>query len=93
MPLQLMASLHYQTEAVHDGTKEAMLLEHMLISHHGQPQFGSAKKPLTAEALVLWYVDTIDSKVRTLEDELNKIDEGEFTQPIGVLDKQKMFKA
>jgi len=87
MEIKLMAK-----ELGYENTKEAMLLEHMLISHHGMPQFGSAKKPLTAEALVLWYIDSIDSKIRTLETELDKINEGEFTQPIGVLDKQKMYK-
>ena len=88
MEIKMMAS-----KLGYDNTTEAMLLEHMLISHHGMPQFGSAKKPLTAEALVLWYVDSIDSKLRTLEGELDKIEDGEFTQPIGVLDKSKMFKA
>lgn len=88
MEIKMMA-----TKLGYDNTEEAMLLEHMLISHHGMPQFGSAKKPLTAEALVLWYVDSIDSKLRTLEGELDKISEGEFTQPIGVLDKAKMYKA
>ncbi len=76
----------------YQDTEEALVLEHMLISHHGMPQFGSAKKPLTAEALVLWYVDSIDSKLRVLETELEKIESGDFTQPIGVLDKQKMYK-
>ncbi|MBR6072655.1 MAG: HD domain-containing protein [Acholeplasmatales bacterium] len=80
-------------ELGYDDTEEAMLLEHMLISHHGMPQYGSAKKPLTAEALVLWYVDSIDSKLRTLEGELEKCESGSFTQPIGVLDKMKMYKA
>lgn len=75
------------------NTEEAMILEHMLISHHGVPQFGSPKKPLTAEALVLWYIDTIDSKFRVLGEELAKINEGEFTESIGVLDKSKIYKA
>ena len=79
-------------ELGYQGKEEVMLLEHMLISHHGMPQFGSAKKPMTAEALVLWYVDTIDSKLRVLETELEKTEEGKFTDSIGVLDKQKMFK-
>ena len=69
-----------------------MLLEHMLISHHGVPQFGSPKKPLTAEALVLWYIDTIDSKFRVLGEELEKTKNGEFTEAIGVIDKSKIYK-
>ena len=78
--------LHYE------DTEEALILEHMLISHHGQPQFGAAKRPMTAEALVLWYIDTIDSKFRVLGDELNKIKPGEYTDQIGVLDRVKVYK-
>ena len=87
--MEIKAMAH---ELGYEDKEEALILEHMLISHHGMPQFGSAKKPMTAEALVLWYVDTIDSKLRVLETELDKIDSGKFTDSIGVLDKQKMFK-
>ena len=64
----------------------------MLISHHGLPQFGSPKKPMTAEALVLWYIDTIDSKFRVLGEELAKTKSDEFTEAIGVLDRSKIYK-
>ena len=50
--------------------KEVKALEHMLISHHGQPQFGAAKRPMTPEAVALWYIDTVDSKFRVLGEEL-----------------------
>lgn len=73
--------------------KEVLVLEHMLISHHGVPQFGSAKKPMTAEALALWYIDTIDSKFRVLEVELAKTNVGEFTDAVSVVDKMKFYKA
>ena len=75
-----------------ENTEEALVLEHMLLSHHGVPQFGAAKKPMIAEALLLWYIDTIDSKFRVLEEELPKIMDGDFTQPIAVLDKTKFYK-
>ena len=75
-----------------EDTNEVRLLEHMLISHHGQPQFGAAKKPATPEALALWYIDTIDSKFRVLGEELEKTEFGSFTDTIGVLDKIKVYK-
>lgn len=74
------------------GTKEVLYLEHMLVSHHGLPQFGAAKKPLTAEALCLWQIDTIDSKFRVLGEELAKTESGSYTESIGVLDKTKIWK-
>lgn len=79
-------------ELGYEQTEEVLMLEHMLISHHGQPQFGSAKKPMTAEALVLWYIDTIDSKFRVLGEELSKTESGNYTDSIGVLDRTKIYK-
>ena len=76
----------------YENEKEVMILEHMLISHHGIPQFGAAKKPMTPEALVLWYIDTIDSKFRVLGDELEKTESDSFTESIGVIDKGKIYK-
>ena len=75
-----------------EGAKEVEILEHMLISHHGQPQFGAAKRPMTPEAIALWYIDTIDSKFRVLGEELNKTESGHFTENIGVLDRIKVYK-
>lgn len=72
--------------------KEVKMLEHMLISHHGQPQFGAAKRPITPEAIALWYIDTIDSKFRVLGEELEKTQENSFTETIGVLEKIKIYK-
>ena len=48
--MEIKAMAH---ELGYEDKEEALILEHMLISHHGMPQFGSAKKPMTAEALVL----------------------------------------
>jgi 3'-5' exoribonuclease len=79
-------------ELGYEDSEEALILEHMLVSHHGQPMFGSAKKPMTAEALVLWYIDTIDSKFRVLGEELAKTPDKEFTDSIGVLDRTKIYK-
>jgi 3'-5' exoribonuclease len=41
----------------------AMLLQHMLLSHHGQYEFGSPKLPMTLEATILNYLDDLDSKI------------------------------
>ena len=41
----------------------ALLLEHILISHHGDFAFGSPKLPMTLEALILHHLDDLDAKV------------------------------
>src|SRR5580658_190498 len=42
------------------------LLEHLIISHHGQYEFGSPKLPMFPEALLLHYMDDLDSKMEAM---------------------------
>ncbi|MFI5106018.1 MAG: phosphohydrolase, partial [Terriglobales bacterium] len=42
------------------------LLEHLVISHHGQYEFGSPKLPMFPEALMLHYLDDLDSKMEAM---------------------------
>jgi 3'-5' exoribonuclease len=72
--------------------EEVLLLKHMILSHHGQLHFGSPKKPQTGEALLLWFIDTIDSKFTVLGEVLEDTAEGQFTQMISVLDKMRFYK-
>jgi len=46
----------------------ACLLKHMIISHHGSRDFGSPEPPKTLEAVLLNYIDEIDSKVNGIRD-------------------------
>lgn len=41
----------------------ATLLKHLLLSHHGQYLYGSPKKPMTLEAVMLHYLDDMDAKI------------------------------
>ena len=50
----------------------ARLVEHMIISHHGQLEFGSPKVPQFPEALLLHYLDDMDSKMECMRDMLAK---------------------
>jgi 3'-5' exoribonuclease len=42
------------------------LVEHLVISHHGQYEFGSPKLPMFPEALMLHYLDDLDSKMESM---------------------------
>ncbi len=43
--------------------RKAMLVKHMILSHHGQLEFGSPKRPKIPEALLLSYADDLDAKM------------------------------
>ena len=57
------------------------LLEHMILSHHGQLEFGSPKLPQFPEALLLHYLDDMDSKMECMRSlaEHDRLVEGCFT--------------
>jgi len=57
------------------------LLEHMILSHHGRLEFGSPKVPLFPEALLLHYLDDMDSKMECMRAAAEKgaMAEGLFT--------------
>ncbi|MFA5007171.1 MAG: HD domain-containing protein [Candidatus Izemoplasmatales bacterium] len=72
--------------------EETMLLQHIVLSHHYYGNFGSPKKPNVVEALVIHFIDNIDSKVTVVGEELAKVAPGAFTEPIGVIDKERFYK-
>ncbi len=76
----------------YEKEEAVLVLNHILLSHHGLPNFGAARKPATAEAMLIWYIDTIDSKFTVLGEELEKTQAGDFTQGIAVLDKTRFYK-
>ena len=48
------------------------LIEHMVLSHHGQLEFGSPKLPIFPEALLLHYLDDMDSKMENMRALIDK---------------------
>lgn len=69
-----------------------VLLEHMVLSHHGQLEFGSPVLPLTREALLLSMIDNLDSKMLVLDKAFVDVKPGEFTQKVFALDGRQFYK-
>src|SRR3974390_1370251 len=55
------------------------LIEHLIISHHGQYEFGSPKLPMFPEALMLHYLDDLDSKMESMRAQFER--EAELETP------------
>ena len=73
--------------------EKALMLEHMILSHHYEPEFGSPKKPLFPEAEVLHYLDVLDARMFDMEDALNGVEPGGFSDRIWTLDNRRIYKA
>jgi len=54
-------------------------LEHIILSHHGETQFGAPVKPLTREALLVHFIDNLDSKLKIMEEAFESVDSYGFT--------------
>lgn len=72
--------------------EEVMLLQHLVLSHHGKAEWGSPKPPLIKEAEVLHYIDNIDAKINMMDRALAKAKPGEFTEKIFALDNRMFYK-
>lgn len=67
------------------------LLQHMLISHHGKPEFGAAVKPAFIEAEVLSQLDLFDANMYEMADAVKGVKPGEFTGKLWMLDNRKIY--
>lgn len=71
--------------------EKAWLVEHMVLTHHYEPEFGSPKKPLFPEAEILHYLDVIDSRMYDMEDALSKTEKGEFSERVWTLENRRLY--
>lgn len=80
------------TEELNFPREKAIMLEHMILSHHYEPEFGSPKKPLFPEAEILHYLDIIDARMFDMQDALDKTRPGEFSERVWTLDNRRLYK-
>ena len=72
--------------------EKSVLLQHLLLSHHGEPEFGAAVLPQCAEAELLSLIDQIDSRMEIYREALVPLKSGEFSQRIFALDNRRIYK-
>jgi 3'-5' exoribonuclease len=70
------------------------LLHHMILSHHGELEFGSPKVPLFPEALLLHHIDNMDSKMECMRAfiEKDRLVDGCWTSYVSSLDRSVLKK-
>ena len=72
--------------------EEVMLLQHMVLSHHGKEEWGSPKRPMLPEAEMLHYIDNIDAKMNMLNRAMSKTEPGTFSERIFPLENRSFYK-
>ncbi|MPM07971.1 3'-5' exoribonuclease YhaM [bioreactor metagenome] len=73
---------------LHVPEEKSVLLQHLILSHHGEPEFGAAVRPMCAEGELLSYIDMIDSRMEIYRETLEEIPAGEFSRRIFALDRR-----
>lgn len=71
--------------------EKKILMEHMVLSHHYEPEFGSPKKPLFPEAEVLHYLDILDARMYDMEEAVAHTEPGGFSDRIWTLDNRRIY--
>jgi 3'-5' exoribonuclease len=84
---QLLGHMIIELEMLHEKIVQVAgfpaeyktLLEHLIISHHGKYEFGSPKMPMFPEALMLHYLDDLDSKMESMRAHFEREPETDWT--------------
>lgn len=72
--------------------EEVLILQHLVLSHHGKAEWGSPTPPLVREAELLHFIDLIDAKMNMLNRALAKVKPGEFTERLFAMDNRSFYK-
>ncbi|MBR4151209.1 MAG: HD domain-containing protein [Firmicutes bacterium] len=89
----VMGAIELKERAAKAGLSEekTVMLQHMIISHHYEPEFGSPVKPLFPEAELLHYLDMLDAKMFDFEAALDNAEPGTFTERVRTLDGRMLY--
>lgn len=79
-------------KAVGAQEQTVVLLQHMMISHHYEPEFGSVKRPMFPEAEMLHYLDMIDARMYDFRKALADVQEGGFSDKQWLLNNRRLYK-
>ncbi len=68
------------------------LIEHMILSHHGKPEYGAAKVPMILEAQILNMIDELDAKIYEFNEAVETIEAGTFSSKVFALGNISVYK-
>jgi len=74
------------------GHEKTVMLEHMILTHHYEPEFGSPKRPLFPEAEILHYLDIVDARMYDMEEALFGTEAGGFSEKVWTLENRRLYK-
>lgn len=71
--------------------EKSLLLQHLLLSHHGQPDWGAAVVPSCVEAEILSYIDVMDARVESYREAMNTAEAGALSDKVFALGNKRIY--
>jgi 3'-5' exoribonuclease len=90
--IQGIKVLDKQMEELCFPKEKAIMVEHMILSHHYEPEYGSPRKPLFPEAEMLHYLDMVDARMYDMQEALDSTIPGQFSERVWTLDNRRLYK-
>lgn len=78
-------------EKLNASNEVMMLLEHMVLSHHYEAEYGSPIKPMFKEAELLHYLDIMDARMYDMDKAIKEVPKGQFSDRVWNLDNRKVY--
>jgi len=89
----MQSKVHEVAETLgYADSEQVTLIRHLILSHHGEYEYGSPVLPLIMEAEILNYIDNIDARMNMFSKALSGIEEGSFTARIFALENRIFYK-
>ena len=92
--LLVMEVLDTASRAIPNFPRDLLVqLKHLILTHHGRPEWGSPKSPMTMEAVALHYLDNLDAKIRGFQQFVEKDSStGAWTSRSFLFDNTELYK-
>lgn len=86
------AMVKQMADKMHIEGEEVVLLQHMILSHHGKNEFGSPVLPQFKEAEIVYLIDNMDARINMLEKALEAVEPGTFSKRTFALENRAFYK-
>ena len=90
--VQGITMLDEAAKATGFNSEKAMVLEHMILSHHYEPEYGSPKHPMLPEGELLHYLDIMDARMYDMNKAYESCEPGGFSERIWSLENRSLYK-
>jgi len=72
--------------------ESVIILQHLILSHHGKLEYGSPMLPIIKEAEVIYLIDNLDARINMIDKALENVEPGHFSKRIFPLENRSFYK-